>query len=75
MKLLLVYTLGLSLAWLGLISLLVGLSAWPRDGAFLPVGVGLVVLLAAFRLLLALARQYLPPSGRRRALLDQAKLI
>jgi uncharacterized membrane protein HdeD (DUF308 family) len=65
MKLLLTYSLGLSLAWVGLVSILAGLTEWPRDGAFLPVAAGLTVLLAAFRLLLALVRQYLPPSGRR----------
>jgi len=71
MKLLLTYTLGLGLAWLGLLSILAGLTAWPRPGAGLPVGVGLVVLLAASCLLLALVRQYLPPGGRRdRSLTD-----
>ena len=63
MKLLFTYTLGLSLAWVGLISILAGLDAWPRDGAFLPVGAGAVILLAAARLLLALVRQYLPPAN------------
>ena len=64
MKLLLTYALGLSLAWLGLLSILAGLDAWPRDGAFMPLGAGLAALLAAARLLLALVRQYLPPAGR-----------
>jgi uncharacterized membrane protein HdeD (DUF308 family) len=66
MKLLLTYVFGFSLAWLGLLSLLAGLDAWPRDGAFLPLGTGLAVILAAARLLLALVRQYLPPAGRPR---------
>jgi len=61
MKLILTYTLGLSLAWLGLISLLAGLTAWPRDGFFMPVGAGALLLLAAFRPLLSLVRQYQRP--------------
>jgi CHASE2 domain-containing sensor protein len=60
MRLLFTYVLGLSLAWLGLLSLLAGLYAWPRDGVFLPLGVGLAVLLVAARLLLSLVRQYFP---------------
>ena len=59
MKFILTYVLGLSLAWLGLVSLLAGLAAWPRDGAFVPAGAGLLLLLAAVRFLLSLARQYL----------------
>jgi CHASE2 domain-containing sensor protein len=66
MKLLLAYVFGVSLAWLGLLSILAGLTAWPRDGASLPLGTGLAVLLVAARLLLALVRQYLPPAGRPR---------
>jgi hypothetical protein len=66
MKLLLTYILGFSLAWLGLLSFLAGLEAWPSDGAFLPLGTGLAVLLAAARLLLAFVRQYLHPAGRPR---------
>jgi uncharacterized membrane protein HdeD (DUF308 family) len=58
------YVLGFSLAWLGLLSILAGLAAWPRDGAFLPCLAGLVLLLAAVRLLLALVRQYIPPADR-----------
>jgi CHASE2 domain-containing sensor protein len=61
MKLILTYTLGLSLAWLGLISLLAGLAAWPRDGAFMPLGAGLTILMIAARFLLSLVRQYLRP--------------
>jgi len=64
MKLLLTYVLGLSLAWVGLISFLAGLAAWPREGAIVPVGAGLAVLLVAARLLLALVRQYIPPAAR-----------
>jgi CHASE2 domain-containing sensor protein len=64
MKLLLAYVLGFSLAWLALLSLLAGLDAWPRDGAFLPLLAGLALLLAAARLLLALVRQYIPPADR-----------
>ena len=60
MKILFAYLLGHGLAWLGLLSLLAGLSAWPRDGAFLPLGVGLALILAAAPFLLALVRQYLP---------------
>ena len=56
MKLILTYALGLSLAWVGLISLLAGLTAWPRDGAFMPVGVGLLLLLAAARFFLSYLR-------------------
>ncbi|MCL2029067.1 MAG: hypothetical protein FWG97_01405 [Deltaproteobacteria bacterium] len=61
MKMLCAYVLGHGLAWLGLLSLLAGLTAWPRDGAFLPLGVGLALVLAAARFLLVLVRQYLPP--------------
>ena|GEM_PF-2758427 len=61
MKILLTYTLGFSLAWLGLLSLLAGLAAWPQPGAFLPVAVGLALLPIAARFLLGWARQYLPP--------------
>ena len=56
MKLILIYALGLSLVWLGLISLLAGLEAWPRDGAFMPVGVGALLLLAAARFFLSYLR-------------------
>ena len=64
MKLLFLYITGLGLAWLGLASLLAGLFAWPRAGALTPAGVGLLILLAAARLLLALVRQYLPPAKK-----------
>jgi uncharacterized membrane protein HdeD (DUF308 family) len=60
MKLILAYVLGFSLAWLGILSVLAALAAWPRDGAFMPFLAGLALLLAAARLLLALVRQYLP---------------
>ena len=61
MKLILTYALGLSLAWLGLVSVLAGLDAWPRDGAFMPLAAGLALLLVAARPLLALVRQYKRP--------------
>jgi len=64
MKLLSAYALGFSLAWVGLLSFLAGLAAWPRDGAFLPLLAGLALVLAAVRPLLALVRQYLPPADR-----------
>ena len=64
MKLLLAYALGLGLAWLGLISFMAGLAAWPRDGALLPLGAGLALILASVRPLLVLVRQYLPPGDR-----------
>ena len=71
MKLFFIYTFGLSLAWLGLLSLLAGLTAWPREGALVPVGTGMALLLVAARLFLALVRQYIPPAGQRdRAFLD-----
>ena len=62
MKLALLYVVGLGLAWLGLASILVGLFAWPRPGALAPAGTGLLLLLLAARLLLALVRQSLSPS-------------
>ena len=65
MKLLLLYAAGLGLAWVGLASLLAGFFAWPRAGALVPVGVGLLILAVAVRLLLALVRQYLSPAGKR----------
>jgi CHASE2 domain-containing sensor protein len=66
MLLLLAYVLPHGLAWVGLISILAGLAAWPRNGAFLPIMAGLAFLLAAARLLLALVRQYIPPADRPR---------
>jgi hypothetical protein len=65
MKFIFTYVLGFSLAWVGLLSFLAGTTAWPRDGAFVPLGAGLAVLLVAARLLLSLVRQYLLPAGRR----------
>jgi len=65
-KLLLAYALGFSLAWLGLLSFLAGLDAWPRDGAFLPLAAGLALIWAAVPPLLALVRHYIPPAERPR---------
>jgi uncharacterized membrane protein HdeD (DUF308 family) len=58
LKILLTYIFGFSLAWLGILSILAGLTAWPRPGAFLPVGVGLVIVAAASLILAAWVRQY-----------------
>jgi hypothetical protein len=64
-KFLFLYGLGLASAWVGLVSLLAGLEAWPRDGAPVPVAAGVMILLVAVRLLLGLVRLYRPPAGNR----------
>ena len=65
MKLIIFYCTGLTLAWLGLNAVLVGVGNWSRDGALVPVLAGLMVLWLAVRALLATIRLYLPPKDQR----------
>ncbi|MDR0882662.1 MAG: hypothetical protein LBP55_09015 [Candidatus Adiutrix sp.] len=60
-KLLLLYTSSLSLAWLSLHSLLFGLAHWAQKGAPVPAAAGLLGLILAGRLILATVRVYRPP--------------
>lgn len=63
-KLFFLYISGLGLAWIGLCSLMFGMSHWQFKGSIMPLLAGLGILLIAARLLLALIRIYLPPKKR-----------
>lgn len=65
LKLLFLYFSSLGLTWVSLCSIMFGISHWGFSGAFMPVVIGLLILLIAIRLLLATIRIYLPPKNRR----------
>lgn len=65
LKALFLYIPSFGLAWVGICSVMFALSHWSFKGAFLPLISGLVILLIASRLLLALVRVYLPPKNKR----------
>jgi hypothetical protein len=64
MKLLFLYLSGLALAWLSLNAILVALAYWGRDGALMPLLLGLLGLGLAARLLLSAVRRYIHPRDR-----------
>lgn len=65
LKLLFLYFSSLGLTWVGLCSIMFAISHWGFAGAFMPLIIGLVIVLAAVRLLLATIRIYIPPKNKR----------
>jgi hypothetical protein len=59
MKVLCLYLSGLALAWLSLNAILVALAYWNRDGALMPLLLGVLGLGLAARLLLSAVRRYI----------------
>jgi hypothetical protein len=64
LKFVISYISALTVAWLGLHSLLVGLAYWGRPGAFMPLASGLGLLLIAARLIAGVLRKYYLPASR-----------
>lgn len=66
MKLIILCFTGLTMAWLGLNAILVGLFNWEQGGALVPLLLGGLVMLVAIWLLLGGVGLYCrPASGRR----------
>lgn len=66
MKLIILYLLGLVLAWLGLNAILVAVAHWGQAGAMVPLLSGGIILLVAIWFLLGAVRLYLRPSIRQK---------
>ncbi|UQZ88126.1 hypothetical protein C4J81_02425 [Deltaproteobacteria bacterium Smac51] len=62
MKLILYYSCGLALAWMGVNSVMVGLAYWDSvDGALAPIVLGILILFFAARFIVRTVRMYVPP--------------
>ena len=64
MKLVIIYLVGLTFAWLGVHSVLVAIAYWESSGALLPLVVGILLVLFSMRLLTVAVRLYFKPPTR-----------